>query len=53
VTAAADSAFVSGVRLGAIVDLVVMIVAVGAVARYIPGTRPHPAVEVAVADATI
>jgi EmrB/QacA subfamily drug resistance transporter len=39
VTAASDRAFVSGVRLGARVDLVMMAVAIVAVARYIPGGR--------------
>lgn len=41
VTAASDGAFVSGVRLGALVDLVVMLVAAVAVARYIPAAPPH------------
>jgi EmrB/QacA subfamily drug resistance transporter len=40
VTAAADHAFVSGLRLGALVALAVMVVAVGAVARYFPSDRP-------------
>jgi EmrB/QacA subfamily drug resistance transporter len=40
VTAAADSAFVSGVRLGALVALAVMVVALGAVARYFPSAGP-------------
>jgi EmrB/QacA subfamily drug resistance transporter len=38
VTHAADSAFVSGLRLAALVNLGVMLVAIIAVARYIPST---------------
>lgn len=41
VRAAADAAFVSGVRLGAVIDLAVMVVAVIAVARYIPASSPR------------
>lgn len=52
VRAAADSAFVSGVRLGALVDLAIMVLAIAAVARYIPAARPKPtAVEVAATEA--
>ncbi len=39
VSAAADRAFVSGVRLGALVELAVMVVAIAAVARFIPTDR--------------
>jgi EmrB/QacA subfamily drug resistance transporter len=42
VTAAADSAFVSGVRLAATVDLVVMVLAIAAVSRFIPSRKPQP-----------
>jgi EmrB/QacA subfamily drug resistance transporter len=41
VTAAADGAFVSGIRLGATVDLVIMVLAIAAVARYIPSRKPN------------
>lgn len=40
VTKVADAAFVSGVRLGSLVDLAVMAVAIVAVARFIPSSRP-------------
>lgn len=43
VTSAADNAFVSGLRLAATVDLVIMVVALAAVARYIPSSKPKPA----------
>jgi EmrB/QacA subfamily drug resistance transporter len=45
VTSAADGAFVSGVRLGALVDLAIMLLAVAAVARYIPSSRPAHSAE--------
>lgn len=41
VRAVADSAFVSGVRLGSWVDVAVLVVAIAAVARYIPSSRPE------------
>lgn len=41
VRAVADSAFVSGVRLGSWVDVAVLVVAIAAVARYIPSSRPR------------
>jgi EmrB/QacA subfamily drug resistance transporter len=51
--AAADGAFVSGVRLGALVDVVVMVVAVAGVARFIPASRPAPKTEAAPSDAVV
>lgn len=53
VRAAADASFVSGIRLGAVVDVIVMLLAVAAVARYIPAARPHTAGEVAVAEVPV
>lgn len=42
VTRVADSSFVSGVRLGSLVDVAIMAVAIVAVARFIPSGRPAP-----------
>ena len=47
ITAASDSAFVSGVRLAALVDLGIMVVAIAAVARYVPAAAPMPTPELA------
>jgi EmrB/QacA subfamily drug resistance transporter len=49
----ADSSFVSGIRLGALVDVIVMLIAVIAVSRYIPAAKPHMASDVATAEAGI
>ncbi|MDE3203047.1 MAG: MFS transporter [Acidobacteriota bacterium] len=46
VRALADSAYVRGIRLGALVDVTVLLLAVVAVARYIPSSRPSMAVAV-------
>jgi predicted MFS family arabinose efflux permease len=43
----ADTSFVSGIRLGALVDVIVMLIAVIAVSRYIPAAKPHMASDVA------
>ena len=50
VRAYADGAFVSGIRLGAMIDLAVMLVAAAAVARYIPSVKPSGASTTAVID---
>ncbi|MDA8046114.1 MAG: MFS transporter [Actinomycetota bacterium] len=47
VRSAADASFVSGIRLGAVVDVIVMVVAVVAVARYIPAAKPRTSGELA------
>jgi EmrB/QacA subfamily drug resistance transporter len=44
VTAEAQTAFVSGVRLGAAVGVGVLVVAIIAAAVYVPGRRPRPPV---------